>query len=213
MVANLAEAKSHPISEADFLKADIAMREAKREQEDASASLARAKKDAKAKAVHMLAYKWIENLRKLDDDEQPIVVRTFVAYAGWLGMKIGEQASLIDAPKTAGKKTKASPADEAARTGHSVWAAGEAGLEAGRDGDPQSINPHPPGSEQHVAWHTKWNEGLAERATAARMLDTEVERVADTADATRKAGRGRGRSVAARSAASLENANGGARAH
>lgn len=194
MVANLAEAQSHPITEADFLAADIAIREAKRGQEDASAGLARAKKDAKAKAVNLLAYKWIEHLRKLENDEWPIVVRTFVAYAGWLGMKVGEQSSLLDAPKVpGGKKAKGTADDEAARNAHIVWAAGEAGLEAGRDGDPQSINPHPPGSEQHVAWYTKWNEGIGERATAAKMLNTEVERVADNADATRKAGQGRGR--------------------
>ncbi len=192
MTATLAEAHDHPISEADFLKADRNMREAKREMEDASAAMARAKKDAKSKAINLLAYKWIEQVRKLEEDEAEIVLRTFLAYAGWLQMKVGEQASLIDAPKMVVKQSKADRAASAkAQTEHSVWAAGEAGLEAGRDGDPESINPHPPGSEQHVSWAKSWTSGMSERATAAKMLNTEVERVADTADATRKAGQGR----------------------
>jgi hypothetical protein len=200
MVASLAEAKTHPISPEDFLKHDQIIRTAKREQEDASAALARAKKDGKGAAINPLAYKWIEAIRKLDEDERPIVVRTFIEYAAWLGMPIGTQASLIDAPKIAKPK-------QAAKDAHSVWAAGEAGLLAGREGDPVDVNPHALGSEHHVAWKKKHTEGLAERATAQRMLNTEVERVADTADATRKAGQGRARSAAARAAAALENGN------
>jgi hypothetical protein len=201
MVANLAEAKNHPVTPEAFLKHDTYIRTAKREQEDASAELARTKKAAKQAAVNPLAYKIIEMIRKLDDDEQPIVVRTFLQYATWLDMPIGTQASLMDAPKV--PKPKA-----AAKAEHSVWAAGEAGLQAGRDGDGADANPCSPGSEHYVAWSKKHTRGLTERATAASMLNTEVERVADNADATRKAGQGRGRrgGVAARAAQARDNA-------
>jgi len=208
MVASLAEAKHHPISPEDFLRHDALIQTAKREAEDAAAELARTKKAAKQAAINPLAYKWAEQVRKLDEDERPIVVRTFIQFCGWLEMPIGTQASLIDAPKM----PKAKPA---AKTAHAVWSAGEAGLLAGREGDPADINPHPPGTEQHVAWAKNHTQGLGERAAAANMLNTEIERVADTADATRKAGQGRGRP--GKVGASLDNArkhlNGAATAH
>lgn len=204
MVVSLAEAQNHPITPEAFLAADRLVQTAKREQQDASAALARAKKDAKAKSINLTAYKLVEQMRKLEDDERAVVIRLFMSYAGWLDMPLGTQMSLIDAPKM--PKPKAS-----AKTEHSVWAAGEAGLIAGRDGEAADSNPHKPGTEHHVAWQNKWADGLGERATAARMLDTEVERVADTATATRKAGQGRGRGRS--SGRDNASQNGGALAH
>jgi hypothetical protein len=206
MVANLAEAKTHPIAPDAFLRHDAAIVIAKREMEDALAAVARAKKAAKKDAVNPLAYKFMEQIRKLDEDERPIVVRTFMEYCSWLNMPIGTQASLIDAPKV----------PKQARTAHAVAQASEAGLQAGREGEPASMNPHRPGSEEHVAWSRQHTLGLTERATAAKMLDTEVERVADTAKATRHPAQGRGKGRRTASAA-LESAhkhlNGGAPAH
>jgi hypothetical protein len=198
MVASLAEAQSHPVTPEDFLAIDALVRTAKREMEDSSAALARAKKDAKGKAVDMIAYKFVEAMRKLDEEVRPVVYRNFIAYMGWLEMPLGTQASMIDAPKVPKPKP-------AARSEHSVWAAGEAGLLAGREGDAASANPHSAGTQQHVAWAKKHTEGLQERATAARMSDdTEDQRPADTATATKR-GR-KATSAAARAAQAQEKA-------
>ena len=186
-MSSLAEARSHSITPEQFLRHDAEIREAKREKDDAGTAFARARKAAKNGAVDLKAYKFVEQIRSLDDDEQIVVMRHMVEMLSWLEMPIGTQFSLIDAPKT----PKPKPSAKAA---HSVWAAGEAGLLAGREGDPADSNPHQAGSEQHVAWARKHLEGLSERVTAADM-DTEGERVADTAEATRKAAQGRGRNA------------------
>lgn len=183
--ANLAEAQSHPITPDDFLEHDSRVRVAKREKDDLAFGLATAKKDAKAAGVNMKAYRIIEMLRQLEDDEQIIVVRNLWQYTKWLEMPIGTQFSMLDAPKVP-KPRSAAKAAKAARD------AGEQGLKAGRDGEAASANPYEPGSEMFAAWSTRHTDGLAERATAARMQDTEDERPADVAEATRKAGQGRG---------------------
>jgi hypothetical protein len=201
MVANLAEAQNHPITPEAFLKHDAEIRTAKREMEDKAAELARVKKAAKKDAISPVAYKMMETLRKLEDDERPVVVRLLNAYCEWVGMPIGTQASLMDAPKVPKPKP-------AAKAEHNTWAAGEAGLLAGREGDPASDNPHRYGTEQHVAWSKKHSEGLAERVAAEEMGDTEHERVADTATATR-----RGRRSPAAIAKAEKNLNGIPTAH
>jgi hypothetical protein len=204
MVANLAEAKSHAITPEVFLQHDREIATAKREHEDTSAALARAKKAAKTGAVDLEAYKFIEKMRKLEDDEQAIVLRHIQQYAVWLEMPWGTQFSLLDAPKVPSPKAKA-------KTEHAVWAAGEAGLRAGRDGETLDQNPNMPGSEEHAAWARSYLTGLSERATAARMAaDAEAERPADVAEATSKAAQGRqskrGRGRAAQVGLSLDNA-------
>lgn len=163
MVANLAEAQTHPISPEDFLQHDRAVRIAEREAEDASAALARAKK-AKNGAVDLEAYKLIEKLRKLDDDEQIIVLRHVIQYASWLEMPIGAQLSMLDAPQI--DKPKAKAAQE-----YKNWAAGEAGLKAGRKGVDRDENPYPPGTELWQAWDSQWLEGARENNTAEQMAE------------------------------------------
>jgi hypothetical protein len=174
---------------------------ARREKEDAGAALARAKKSAKNGAVDLVAYQFIEKMRKLDDDEQMVVFGHIMQYAGWLKMPIGTQASMLDAPQVPPVKSKA-------RHEHNLFLAGEAGLKAGRQGDPASANPFVDGTEQNVAWARKHNEGLQERATAANMEDEDAGPVADAGAATNGRGRGRGRrrSPAANAEMALDNA-------
>jgi hypothetical protein len=213
MVANLAEAKTHTLPPATFLQHDQAIQIARREHEDTGAALARANKAAKAAAVDLKAYKIMQTIDKLDDDEQIIVVRHLFDYMGHRGMPVGTQYSLIDAPKVP------NPGKAKLRAEVAVFEAGENGLRAGRAGDPSDINPHDPGSEPYVAWARSYAQGLSERATAAGMEDTENERVADNAPATKKAAQGRGgarktRGSPPRQGAMMDSrANGGTLAH
>ena len=197
MVASLAEAKSHNLTPDQFLRFDRDIAEAKREHEDTAMALARTKKAAKNGAVNLDAYAFIQKLRKLDGDEQKVVVRQIQQYIIWLDMPLGTQFSLIDAPKMPAPSAKA-------KKQHSLSVADEDGLKAGRDGEAATDNPHAPGTEEHVHWTSGHREGLRERATASRMTNTDDERPADTADATRKAGQGRGR--ATKVGAHMENA-------
>jgi hypothetical protein len=210
---SLAQAQSHTLPPETFLAHDQAIRVAKREAEDANAALARAKKAAKNAAVNMTAYKVVQIFDKLDDDEQPVVMGQIVAYMRHRGMPVGTQYSLLDAPQVPPPGKPGKPGREV--TAPAVFDASEAGLRAGRAGDSASSNPQDPGSEEHVAWARSHSAGLAERATASRMADTENERPADVAPATRKAAQGRGR--AGKVAQSIDNArkhmNGGLAAH
>jgi hypothetical protein len=199
----LADATDHRINPDVFLDLDREIRETKRVHEDAGAAVARAKKAAKNAGVKPVAYAIIEKVRRLDDDEQVVIIDHVVRYFKWLGMPIGSQLSLLDAPKV-------EPPKKEAKQRHAVWAAGEAGLKAGREGDPASNNPYQPGSEQHAHWARRHNDGLGERATAAKMGDTEKERPADVAPATR---RGRKRPGANGRAGQVGQALDGARKH
>jgi hypothetical protein len=186
MVANLAEAKEHPITPEDFLRHDSEIRTGKRVKDEAATAFAGIKKSAKSGAVDMEAYKFIERLRRLEPDEQSILVRHIVLYATWLKMPIGTQFSMMDAPKVPAPKAKATQE-------HIVWQAGEAGLRAGRDGEPSDANPFVNGTETFAAWAKNHKSGLGERATAGRMQDEDTGKpVADAGRAT-NGGRGRGR--------------------
>ncbi len=192
MVESLAEARSHTISPEAFLRHDEEMRTAKREKDDAAAALARIKKTAKNDAVDLKAYKFIEQLRRLEDDEQIIFVRHVMQYIEWLQMPIGTQFSLMDAPKVP-------PVKQKAKAEHEAWQAGEDGLLAGREGRAASSNPFIPGTDKYAAWARRHADGLAERATAARMTQNGHDvPVADAGRATAGPGpkatkRGRGR--------------------
>lgn len=212
MVANLAEAQSHQISAEAFLACDTEILSAKREKDGVSFNLAGAKKAAKKIGMNLTSYSLLEKIRRLDDDEQIVVLRAFWQMTQWLEMPVGTQFSLIDAPKM----PKPTPAVKAAKSEHDHKAAWEVGLKAGRSGDPADVNPHKAGSEKHAGWAKGHTEGLGERAVAARMGSTENERPTDTADATRKAGQGRGRKGSASRgqgdilAAGRDHLNGGA---
>jgi uncharacterized protein (UPF0335 family) len=210
MVANLAEAKTHPIAPELFLRKHALIQGATREKEDSAAELARVSKDAKSAGVNSLAYKMLARVRKLDDDEQIIVMRNFIQYMQWLDMPVGTQFSLIDAPKVPSPRAKA-------KADLGLFDAREEGLRAGRDGDPASYNAHPPGSEKHVAWAEAWSKGLAERARIAAMGpdDEDGKPVADNGRATAVPGQ-RKRRAPSNAKLALDNAghlNGGPTAH
>lgn len=221
--ANLAEAQNHPIDAEAFLKHHRDIQSAQREKNEAGTALAREKKAAKSGGIDLKAYKWIEQLRDLETEEQAILLRHLIDYATILQMPIGTQFSLMDAPQApppakplrGAAKLKAEAAQAQLEAAAREEAA-ERGLRAGRDGAEAESNPYKLGSETYVAWSKGHADGLQEAVTAEFMGSTEGERPADVADATRKAGQGRGRGRSAKVAESMENArlhlNGGGHA-
>ena len=173
--ASLAEARSHPVEADVFLKHHRHIAEAKREHEDAGTALARAKKSAKNASIDPEAYKFLERLRKLEDDEQTVILDHVLLYAGFLKMPIGTQFSLIDAPKLPKPPKGKGAKVEEAEAEHVEWEAGEAGLLAGRAGEAAESNPYVPGTNLFVAYDKAHRSGQSERATAAGMI-TEQER-------------------------------------
>lgn len=203
MVASVAEAGSHNVPPALIQSYWRKIREAKRAQDDANAAMARVKKDAKNGGLEMKSIKLLETLSREDDDVLEVVLGKAIDYAKVLGMAFAKQLSLF-----AGERTEPD-VSHAEMEKHKEWEAGEAGLRAGRDGDAASANPYPLGSPGYVAWAKQHTAGLTERATAARSLNTEAERVADNATATKKAAQGR----KPRSTTKASTALGNARAH
>jgi hypothetical protein len=157
-MTSVAETREHTLSPEQFLHHDTEMRAAKREKDDAGTALARVKKAAKNAAIDLKAYRFVEQLREMDDDEAAIIMRHMFQMMSWLEMPIGTKFSMIDAPKVPPVKAKA-------KQQHAVFLAGEAGLKAGREGESADANPHTEGSEEHVVWAKRQREGLEERVT------------------------------------------------
>jgi hypothetical protein len=184
MVANLSEARSHNVAPELFLKHFREIRDCQRAHEDSGMALARAKKSAKTSGIDMDALKMLERLAKKDDDEVEVQLRHAREYAVWLDMPLGTQLGLF-APKLVDLPVAA--VKHGTKETQKIWEAGAQGLKAGRDGEGAMDNPYPAGTPGFVEWSKQHTLGLAERATAARMgEDTEDERPADIAPATRR---------------------------
>lgn len=180
MVANLAEAASHPVSPETFLEHYRHIRDATRAKDDASMALARTKKAAKTDGMDMFALKLVEQLSKLDNDEAEIRLRNFTHYARFLNKPYGTQLSMFDSdlPEATAK----------AREEHAIWEAGQAGLRAGQEGHRADFNPHPPGTEKHVTWHRNWKTGYDSFTASQAEIASEMS---DNAQDQPKRGRGR----------------------
>jgi hypothetical protein len=182
MVGSIAEAKSHNIPPAIVQSYWRKIREAARAKDEASAGLARVKKEAKGAGIELNAIKMIEGYTKLDDDVLTVQLSKAAEYAAILGMPFAKQLSIFgsgEPPEVADKDME----------DHKIWEAGDGGLRAGREGFAASANPYPVGSPGFVEWSKEHARGLGERAAAARMDSTESERPADKAAATRRPGR------------------------
>jgi hypothetical protein len=81
----------------------------------------------------------------------------------WLGLPVGFQADIF------GDTAKAAQSDPQ----HAEWAAGEAGLQAGKTGGLRDDNPYQPGTAEHVAWDRSFVAGM--EALAADMAVTGVK--------------------------------------
>src|SRR3954451_12085083 len=182
MAANLAEARSHNVQPAVFLDHYRLIRDAKDAHADTGMALVRAKKAAKAAGVDLDALKLLESLSKLDADEAAVQLRHVQRYARWAELPIGTQLNLLD-----GEETPEGPSQEDQQKQRD-WAAGEAGLLAGKSGRIRLDNNHPAGSSEYVAWDKAWLRGnkiwtktqgklaedLGKNAEAAARADTDA---------------------------------------
>lgn len=135
-----------------FLAHYRAIRAATRDKDEAGSVLANTKKAAKRDGIDLATLKLLEQLAKLDDDERETQLRRLEQYATWANLPLGTQLDAFGQHQI--PKVKAKAARE-----HELWEAGEAGLKAGKTGALRDANPHPPGSEMHVAWDKSWLAG------------------------------------------------------
>jgi len=152
--ASLAEARSHNVPPDVFLKFYREIRGLKDEQAEAAAAVARAKKAAKAAGIDMDAFKWLEKLANLDDDEAEMQIKHLQTYAQWLKLPIGSQLDMFGKPEP-------EQVDAAAAAEQAEWEAGTAGHKAGAAGHQREDNPYDAGSVEFVAWDTAWMAGYA----------------------------------------------------
>lgn len=95
-------------------------------------------------------------LKRRDPDELNSNQIRRVTYAAWSGSPFGTQAKMFEALDASDDLT------EAELHARKMWDADEAGYRAGRSGqDRTSSNPHPLGSEYHVAFDLAWVKGQA----------------------------------------------------
>lgn len=152
MVASLAAAQSPNVPPETFLAHLRSIRDAKRTQEDANMAVARVKKAAKRDGIDLDAFKLMEGLAKLDEDEAELRLRHLFEYSKWANLPIGTQLDAFGDHRVPPVKTKAAAE-------HDLWAAGDAGRAAGKKGEPKDNNPHNPGTELHVVWNKSWLDG------------------------------------------------------
>ena len=132
--------------------------------EEAQSTHKHAAKAAKAAGLNAdLILRAIKDRRK-DPAELVAKHNTYLRYCRWMGMAIGQQGELFGEGNLVGDDHLTEVEDEE----HRLWECGEAGYSAGRSGqDRTSANPHPAGSEPHVAWDHGYLKGQA--AIAAEM--------------------------------------------
>lgn len=183
MAASLAEARSHNVPPEVFLRHYREIRDAKSAHADTSMAVARAKKAAKGAGIDLDALKLLERLADLDSDEAEMQMRHLRTYAAWIGLPVGSQLSMFSEPAPAA-------ADAKAAAEHREWAAGDAGLAAGRKGDERDDNPHEAGSAEHAAWARSWAKGHKVWLKSQEVIAVEMGRNANgDAKPTRKRGR------------------------
>lgn len=164
---SLAEARSHNVPAAVFLKHYRSIRNCKTEHKETGAAVARAKKAAKNAGIDLAALSWLEKLTDLDTDEAEMQLRHLTTYAQWLSLPIGMQLNMFGQPE---------PATVDAKTAaeHREWQAGEDGLMAGRAGHERDTNLKDPGSAEHAAWDLGWRHGHEDWLEAQQTIASEM---------------------------------------
>ena len=152
-VVSLAEASSHNVPPAVFLKHYREIRDLKDVAADASAAVARAKKAAKNAGIDIDALKMLEKLASLDADEAELQIKHLQTYAAWIELPIGAQLDMWGKPEAA-------TVDDKTAEEQREWAAAGEGYKAGEKGDERDANPHhEPGSAEYAAWDKGWGRG------------------------------------------------------
>lgn len=165
--ASLAEASSHNVPPAVFLKHYRTIRDLKQEHAEAGTAVARAKKAAKNDGVDLDALKIIEKLADLDADEAEMQLKHVRIYAQWLESPLVTQLAMFAEPVP-------EPVDDKTAEEQREWVAGGRGFDAAEAGHERGINPFEAGSFEHVAWDKSWTRGHkiwlnAQKAIAAEM--------------------------------------------
>lgn len=165
--ASLAEASSHNVPPAVFLKHYRTIRDLKQEHAEAGTAVARAKKAAKNDGVDLDALKIIEKLADLDADEAEMQLKHVRIYAQWLESPLVTQLAMFAEPPR-------EPVDDKTAEEQREWVAGGRGFDAGEAGHERGTNPFEAGSFERVAWDKSWTRGFkvwtnAQKAIAAKM--------------------------------------------
>lgn len=189
MVTSLAEAEKPNVPPEVFLTHYQAIRNARRAHEDTSMALARCKKAAKGAGLDLDAFRLLENLSKLEEDEAEIQLRHLHQYAVWANLPIGTQLDAFGQHQVPKPKAKA-------LTEHDLWKASDAGYRSGRAGRPRDDNPHPLGSEIHVNWANGWIDG--QRQIANEINGAASKQSGSTEKAAAPTSRSRGREPGSR---------------
>lgn len=144
-----------------FLAAYRQMRQAKREQGEAAASVARAGKRLKSIGVDRRAYELFERLMDLDIDEAKTVIESALTYARWANHPV--QLDLFGRPQ------QDEPSDDAQRE-FAEFDVEDRGYAAGFSGEKiesNPYNPETPNSPAYALWRTGWHNGQAARVHKA----------------------------------------------
>lgn len=165
MAAKLeSRSETNGVAPEEFLRHYRAIHDAKRAKEEASAAYSAARNAAKAAGVDMNALKIVEHLSSLDDADAELRMRETLRYAAWMGLEIGTQADMFDAPPETELVGQVSAQ-------HAEWRAEQAGYKAGKDGEPRDNCPLPSTSPLNPAWHRGWKDGSEFRANTQAPKD------------------------------------------
>lgn len=151
--ADTATLETNGIAPEDFLAHYRRIRDTKRAKEEAGAAHNAAKQQAKAAGIDLNALKIVEHLASLDDADAELRMRETLRYANWMGLEVGTQVDMFDAP--------AADLTGKVASEHKEWKAEQDGYEAGKKGEPIDNNPFPGGSPFYSRWRSGWNDGQA----------------------------------------------------
>jgi len=154
--ASLAEARSHNVPADVFLRHWREIRDAKTMHSDSGMAVARAKKQAKAAGIDLDAFKLVEQLAGLEEDELEMLLKNILVYSKWLKLPIGTQSEMFSTPVNAPEPTADSRAE------HDDWEAQQQGLAAGKGGVNREDNPFEAGSSRFDKWDRAWAKGNKE---------------------------------------------------
>jgi hypothetical protein len=163
---SLADAQSPNLTPSTFLSHFRNIRDLTRVSDEARMAVTRAKKAAKDDGVDGPSLKFLESLRKLDEDEAKIRVRHIFDYARYLNQPLGTQEDLF--PEIMAKVEDKAAADQR------EWEAGDTGYLAGTGGKLRGDNPFPNGSPLAARWDKQFLRGM-------KVLADQMKAKSDTA--------------------------------
>jgi hypothetical protein len=198
---SLAEASSHNVPPATFLKHYRTIRDLKDQHAELGTAVARAKKAAKSDGVDLDALKIIEKLSSLDVDEAELQLKHVRIYAQWLESPLVTQIAMFAEPEP-------EQVDDTAAQEQREWVAGGRGFDAGEAGHERDTNPFEAGAAEFVAWDKSWARGHkvflnGQKKIAGEMGPKKKAAAKEKANGHAEPARKRGRPKASEAAALL----------